>query len=179
MRNKGDIMRYKVILQRLYEYSNVRKPPHIKLEDSTIGSFVVYDEGNNEIFKCFSLENIGPSTDIPNKDKRIMPRVYSIEWSETSIAVPKKYKNKVGNKNLGKGLLLTCDRELPEFRHRRILIHIGNYPQDTEGCILLGMYKSSKDGVINNSTLAVQTFYDLVAKYGVENFQLEIREIEQ
>ena len=170
-------MRYKVILQRLAEHNNIKEPPHIKLEDSTIGSFIVYDEVNNEIFKCFSLENIGPSTDTPNKDKRIMPRVYSIEWSETSIAVPKKYKNKIGNKNLGRGLLLTC-KELPRFRDRRILIHIGNYPQDTEGCILLGMYKSSKDGVINNSTLAIQTLYDLVSKYGAENFQLEIREID-
>lgn len=169
-------MKYKCVLQRLSEHKNIKKPTKAKLEDCTLGKFSVYNENGNLVFSCYSLENIGPSTDTPNLDKRIMPRVYNMEWTTTSVCIPKSYKNR--DKKTGRGILLTCDEVMPNFRYRRIIIHIGNFPQDTEACILLGLYLSSTKGVINNSTLAVQYFYDLVNKEGIENFSLEVREIE-
>ncbi len=73
--------------------------------------------------------------------------------------------------------MLTCDAILPSFRNRRILIHIGNYPQDTEGCLLFG-YKRG-NGAVFESTECIKDFFELVQKEGVENFTLIIKEIKE
>lgn len=75
--------RYTITLQRQKEYQNIVKPKSAKNpnkeyapEDSTIGSLVVRDnEKGEDIFKCFVVENIGPSTDTPKQDKRIVARL--------------------------------------------------------------------------------------------------------
>lgn len=170
-------MQYKCILQRVKEFDSVQKrADDCTKEPSTIGKFEVYAENGKCVLECYCVENGGESTDTPNLDKRIVAREYKLKWTTTSIALPRKYKNK--DKKTGQGLLLYTD-ELPSFEKRRILIHIGNYPQDTLGCLLLCKYWNGKTGYANNSTLAVEAFYDLVAKEGVENFTLEIREIEK
>ena len=138
-------------------------------EDSTIGEFVVTDEAGKEVFKCFCVENIGPSTDTPNQDKRIMPRTYKLYYTESSVALPPEHKPKC--------ISLYTD-ELPSFKDRRIHIHIGNYPQDTEGCLLLN-YTDNENGTGGRSTDAVRDFYNLVEEVGIDNFSLEVREIEQ
>ncbi|WP_066389550.1 DUF5675 family protein [Helicobacter himalayensis] len=162
---------FHIILQRQKEYKNIQKPPKAgkvyKEEDSTIGSFKVFDDENKEVFSCFCVENIGPSTDTPRQDKRIIPRVYKLYWTQSSVSLPKEYAPRV--------LSLYTD-ELPSFKERRIHIHIGNYPQDTEGCLLLN-YADNGNGTGGRSTDAVRDFYALVEKAGVENFTLEVKEI--
>ena len=162
----------KIILQRLAEYERVQKPPRgeivFKEEGATIGSFIVYDENDTEVFQCFCVENIGPSTDTPRQDKRIIPRTYKLYYTESSVALPSSHKPKC--------ISLYTD-ELPSFKERRIHIHIGNYPQDTHGCLLLN-YVDNKNGTGSKSTDAVRDFYNLVEKNGIENFSVEVREIE-
>lgn len=163
-----------IILQRKKEYNNIQKPPNAKTgrvyktEPSTIGELIVENEDGEIIFKCFTCENGGPSTDTPNQDKRIVARTYQLYWTESSVALPKEYRPKC---------LSTYSDERKEHKGRRIHIHIGNYPQDTEGCILLG-YADNGNGTIGSSTDAVKNFYDLVQKHGVENFRLEVKEIQ-
>lgn len=191
--------KYKIILQRKSEHKDVKKPTKGKIEDSTLGEFEVFDETGKSIFKCFTCENIGPSTDTPKQDKRIMPRAYQIEWAQTGkngslvknhnewsleefkkTGLPyRKVDMPTGEKTHPNiAILLTCDKELPSFRNRSILIHVGNYPQDTEGCLLLGKGKDDKLGTINGSIAANKEFYDLVKKIGIENIEsLEVREI--
>ena len=163
---------YKIILQRKKEYENVNKPEKegrkYKTESSTIGELSIQDESEKEIFKCVTCENGGESTDTPNQDKRIIARVYKIYWTQSSVALPKDFKPKC--------ISLYTD-ELPSFKERRIHIHIGNYPQDTEGCLLLG-YTDSGDGTISQSTKAVSDFYNIVKSNEIQDFTLEIREIE-
>ncbi len=167
---------FNIIIARKKEYTGIKKEGRAKIEGSTIGTLNIYEtEGNlypsgeeENLFDCFTLENEGASTDKAGQDKRIMPREYNIEWTSTSVTVPKKYK--------GQGLLLSCDSVLPSFRKRRILIHIGNYPQDTEGCILLGL-KDNDNGTIGQSTDAVLQFYNFIKERGVENFRLIIKEM--
>ena len=48
--------------------------------------------------------------------------------------------------------------EVPGYQG--VLIHIGNYPKDTEGCILCGY--NTKKGAVMNSTQAFWKLYDLL-----------------
>lgn len=59
--------------------------------------------------------------------------------------------------------------------HTGILFHVGNYNEDSNGCILLGNFTgpaSTKKKMIVNSKLAFQRFMALQA--GAESFNLEI-----
>lgn len=134
-------------------------------EDSMIGLLRVLDDKNKVIFQCFTLENAGEPTDKSGQDKPIVEREYKLEWTDTSVTVPLDYKPQ--------GLLLTCDSILPKFRDRRILIHIGNTPRHTLGCVLLGN-KLHSNGSIEESSIACKKFYDIVKKYGAENFIVRI-----
>lgn len=173
-------MTYQIILQRDKEYRDVKKLN--KVQDSTLGTLQVLEQGENGYFKpiytCYTCENIGESTDTPNQDKRIMPRKYRLEWTDSArnASLAKQYpKYKMPN-GRNKAIWLTCDEVLPSFRSRRILIHVGNYPQDTEGCILLG--KSRGNGTISQSILACNEFFELMEKIGLENIEyLKVKEI--
>lgn len=164
---------FNIVLQRKKEWQGIQKPPKngraYKVETSTTGELTVTDESGAEIFKCVTLENGGPSTDTPNQDKRIVARTYQLYWTESGVALPKEWKPRT---------LSTYTDERKEHKGRRIHIHIGNYPQDTEGCILLG-YKDNNNGTIGLSTQAVQDFYKLIDTRGIEFFRLVVKEIEQ
>ncbi|WP_394908911.1 DUF5675 family protein [uncultured Helicobacter sp.] len=161
-------MKFIATLQRIKEFENIKKPNKTKIEGSTLGEFIVTNEKGNKVFSCFTIENAGPSTDTPNQDKRIVAREYKLYWTESSVTLPKEY---------GRKCLSLYTDSLPSFKNRRIHIHIGNYPQDTEGCILLN-HRSLGNGIGSESTRAVKEFYDLVSREGVENFTLVVKEIE-
>lgn len=184
--------RYTITLQRQKEYQNIIKPKSAKNpnkeyapEDSTIGSLVVRDnEKGEDVFQCFVVENIGPSTDTPKQDKRIVARTYGLYWTESGVALPKEYKQENGRARC----LSLYTHELPTFKGRHIHIHIGNYPQDTEGCLLLN-YTDNKNGTGGQSTQAIKDFYALVGKNGevgedgdikkaILNFELIVKEID-
>lgn len=167
---------FNIIIARQKEYAGIQKPNKTKIEGSTVGIVNIYETAGRfypsgsekSLFECYSLENAGASTDIAGQDKRIIAREYNIEWTSTGVCVPKAYK--------GQGILLSCDSVLPSFRRRRILIHIGNYPQDSEGCILLGKVDNS-NGTIGKSTVAVEEFYNFVKEREIGEFRLIIKEI--
>lgn len=175
--------RYKILLSRTDEVGGVRKPNDSRPpEPSTLGKIEVIDlqgKGTPTIYTCYTLENGGPSTDTAGQDKRIVARDYTLEWTDTArnASLVKKYpKFKCAN-GRNKALWIACDSVMLKFRDRRILVHIGNYPQDTLGCILLGKWKNTQTGTISNSIECVKEFYELIEKIGVENCFLRILEI--
>lgn len=164
-------MAINIVIKRKKEYKDVkwtRKGVELKRENSTIGNVEVYKDGKI-IYKCYSCENGGQSTDERGWDRRIVARQYGLYETTSNVSLPKEYKPRC--------ISLYTDN-LPSFKSRRIHLHIGNAPQDTEGCILFGEV-DNKNGTIGTSTVAVKKIYDLCLKEGIENCKLNIVEIKQ
>ena len=168
----------KIILQRKKEYKDVKWKDQ-KPEDSTIGELIVENENGEIIFACVTCENGGESTDTPNQDKRIVAREYYLEWTDSSTngATAKAYP-KWKAKNGRNVAVWLKTQSLASFASRRILIHSGNAPTHTLGCILVG-YVDNGNGTCGDSTRCVNDLFLLFEKYGVENFRLEVKEIKQ
>lgn len=175
--------KYTLNLTRIKEYEkvagsgrNASKPK----ESSTISRVTLYDNDKPKelLFSCFCCENGGESTDTPKQDKRIIARKYKLEWtySARNASLAKKYPEFYNKDKTRHKAIWLKTPELESFANRRILIHIGNCPQDTEGCLLFG-YGDNKKGQINNSTQCIYDFFKLVEKIGIENITLNINEI--
>ena len=103
-----------------------------EIYDGTIGRVKVVFNGEL-VMECFSLEPAGPDTIESGRDRRIPEGVYRLSrW------VSKKYPQS----------LLVHNEVVP--KERAILIHNGNTPNHTLGCILLGYTTDNKSGVYNS-----------------------------
>lgn len=179
-------MTYKLIVQRILECKDVKKPGNLIPEDSTLSTVNLVGEDGISLFKCFCCENIGPSTDTPKQDKRIVAREYKLSWTSSgkNASLCKKYpewlakNSKLPEDNLGLPNTAVHVRHTPAFDGRRILIHVGNYPQDTEGCLLFGTTMNAVAGTVSNSVECIKNFFTIVRKLGIKNILLEIKEIE-
>lgn len=167
----------RLIITRDSEFNEVKKPNSLKsAETSTLGKARLYDENQRVIFECDTLENGGESTDKSGTDRRIIAREYNLAWFSSSKNgnLARQYpKFKLAGGRFQAIQLL--NDSVPNFNKRYILIHIGNYPQDTEGCLLFGYGRGR--GTIHNSVKAIKDFYELCEKKGIENITLEIKEI--
>ena len=175
-----------IVIQRKEEYENVKKNDK-KAEGSTIGNLSVYNEKGENIFSCFTLENKGESNSESGTDRIILAGVYYLRWtsSNTNSGLAIKYDywkkenhlEKIKDGTQGKNIAVwVMSDTIKNHNKRRILIHIGNSPQDTLGCILCG-YINGNNGKIGGSTKAINDLFLLFEKYGIENFKLTIKEI--
>lgn len=68
-------------------------------------------------------------------------------------------------------------RDLPELLdvpgRSQILIHVGNYVTDSQGCILVGLHRDDVNRTLSNSRAAVELVLDALA--GCDGFILEVR----
>lgn len=163
--------RYTILIKRIKEYKGVlwnRGRYAGTKEDSTVGELQVFETATNKVlFKCFTIENGGPSTDESGKDKRIVARTYNLKWRKpTSVTLPAGWDKAPW--------LYTYENT--DFESRFILIHVGNSPHDSRGCILLNTV-DKKDGTGAGSGEACKKFFSLLEEKGIENFSLEIDEI--
>lgn len=109
---------------------------------STTGTFTTHDES----FTGYTLEPPGPSTTRSGQNKRIPAGEYNlVPHSGTD------YKNvfKLYNDNVPAS--------------RAILIHNGNYPANTKGCILVGMSRSAN--FVGDSKTALKLLNNYINKY--------------
>ncbi|MDL0088691.1 DUF5675 family protein [Campylobacter gastrosuis] len=103
-----------------------------EIDDGTIGRFTLLKD-DKILLTGFTLEPAGSDEIRPNLDKRIPQGDYSVIWHKSprfKQVLPLLYNDLVS-------------------RERFILIHAGNYPKHTEGCILLGSIYTDK-GVFNS-----------------------------
>ena len=124
----------------LYRYSSQSK--------TTLGAIMINDK-----FQCYTVEDrhrdvkVKKETRIPKGKYKIILREFGGHYE--------RYKEKYTNH---KGMLWLQD--VPNFTH--ILIHIGNYDKDTEGCILLNNEVNNNKtdkGQGTRSTKAYLDFY--------------------
>lgn len=123
--------------------------------DYTIGKLYIDD-----VYFCDTLEN-------PVRDVKI--------WGETAIPagtyeIDMKTKSPAfGNRSQ----YAFCDGKLPRLigvpNFEGVLIHIGNYPKDTKGCILVG--RNNVKGAVMQST---DTFKDLYNRMQYAKGQINI-----
>lgn len=163
----ADIKPYKIRIQRLF-----KSEPYTKKGFSEAGMIgeleVVRAEGGTLGSKLYTMENdtIGEEA---NADLAIPAGVYTLRWHTSSRPTSIKLKG-------GKYKALHICRENDEgFNARYILIHIGNYPQDTLGCVLVG--KGYVSNMIKESKRGIKELYDIVEARGPESFELIINDI--
>ena len=177
----------KIIIERTDEYENVKKGN--TAEPSCVGVLKIFDEKKENIFTCFTLENGGESTSESGQDKKILAGNYYLRWtsSSTNGSLAKNYsywrkenhlkKITDGTKRNNIAVWIMSNT-IKKHNERRILIHVGNYPQDTLGCILCG-YTNNNNGIIGNSTKCINDLFLIFEKYGIDNFELEIKDKKQ
>lgn len=125
-----------------------------EIKDGTIGIFELMDERKNKLLGGYILEPAGEDTIDSGQDKRIPQGEYDAEFYRSprfNRRLPLLYNDKVS-------------------KARKILIHNGNFPQDTLGCILVGD-RSDDKGVYNS----VKTLARLLEIINYENFKISIK----
>jgi hypothetical protein len=115
----------------------------MNIEDGTLGVFSL-QKGSEVVLKGYTLEPAGSDTTSRGLDRRIPEGMYKIDWHNS----PK----------FGRFLPLVWNNDVPKDRY--ILIHSGNYPKHTEGCILVGC-DATYEGVFN-SKLMLDKLLDLL-----------------
>lgn len=123
------------------------------IKDATVGTFELKD-GSITLLKGVTLEPAGEDTVTPNKDRRIPEGEYNATFYRSprfQRRLPILYNEKVS-------------------KDRHILIHNGNFPDDTLGCILVGSRDDNK-GIYNS----VDTLSRLLNFINYDNFKVIIK----
>ena len=125
--------------------------------DGTIGKLTITDDGKR-LFECFTLEPAGPDTTERGKDRRIPAGCYKMEWHNSS-----RQKRMCP---------LLYNELVPKDRY--ILIHTGNIPQETSGCILVGDGHNAAG--VTNSVRTYNSFFKICTGKHIEFVEISNEE---
>ncbi|GIV45060.1 MAG: hypothetical protein KatS3mg035_2183 [Bacteroidia bacterium] len=112
-------------------------------EKATLGEFAIYKTGEENpqaLVTGYTLEPPGPSTTESGKNRRIPTGYYKTQEHRWSGGSEERGNDKVP---------LLSNNDVPSWR--LILIHTGNYPGETEGCILCGSSQTINPPQVLNS----------------------------
>lgn len=129
-------------------------------DNSTVSEFTIHDARDDEAASGYFLERPGPDTTESGQRKRIPEGDYQLRWHTTSLQSVKKFNP----------VPLLYNDEVPESRH--ILIHNGNYPRDTDGCLLVG--SSRKTDFVGSSQPHYRKLLRYLRRVGIDNVTLRI-----
>ena len=107
------------------------------VDDGTLGEFLLLDSSENVLLNGYTLEPSGPDTTTSNQDKRMPQGEYSLSWHNSPTFSQK--------------LPLLHNESVP--KERCILIHAGNYPKDTLGCVLVGLKNDGANVLMSKKAL--------------------------
>lgn len=101
-----------------------------RFKENKIGTWGVLEFGD---FKCYTFEPVGADEVRSGLDKRVPAGLYQMRWHDSP-----RFKRRLPH---------IFSKLVPQSRY--ILIHSGNLPEHTEGCILLG-FNYDERGVWNS-----------------------------
>jgi len=127
-----------------------------KTEKSTISSFSC----TGGACSGYILEPKGPSTTKPNQRLRIPAGIYTLKWHNSprfQCVLPELSNHEVSG-------------------DRHILLHAGNYPRNTDGCLLVGSTKTTD--FVGSSRAKLDELLAFLGCYNLETgkFSLKIEE---
>lgn len=125
-------------------------------ENSTISTFEV----SGSSIKGYFLERPGPDTTVSNQNKRIPEGSYKIKWHNSSLPGVK----------LHNPVPILYNSQVPQSR--AILIHNGNYPRNSKGCLLIGSSKGLD--FVGGSVPKLAELKAFIDSEGIENFTISI-----
>lgn len=128
----------------------------LQSENSTISKY--YIPGTN--ISGFMLERPGPDTTEANLRKRIPEGHYHMKWHYSHIPSVKPYNP----------VPLIYNHHVSMTRH--ILIHNGNYPRNTDGCLLIGGTKGID--FVGGSVNKLKELNFFLQKEGIDTFKISI-----
>lgn len=132
-------------------------------ERSTVSEFSIPDARatDGEIAKGFILERPGPDTKASGKRLRIPEGTYRMMW-----------QNRTSLSGIRNHLPVPWLHNGDVSKERYIYIHNGNYPRNTDGCLLVGLSRG-KD-FVGPSVVALRRLKIYLKRVGIENVRLEI-----
>ena len=113
------------------------------ISDGTIGKFELCEADEKPLLSGYTLEPAGEDCVTPGRDLRVPQGVYETAWEYSP--------------RFGRVLATLFNEEVS--KNRRILIHAGNYPKDTLGCVLIGA-KADERGIYD-SKKTLEAFMEL------------------
>ncbi|GAB2588321.1 DUF5675 family protein [Nitrincola alkalisediminis] len=132
-------------------------------EKSTISEFHIPDALPNagEIQHGYFLELEGPDTLERNQRKRIVEGIFRLKWQTTT-----------GNRSLRGDLPLPWLYNSDVPADRRIYIHVGNKPENSDGCLLIGSDRKTDE--VTNSRNSLNRLKKFLNRVGIENVKIRI-----
>lgn len=124
--------------------------------NSTIGELTA----NGGLLQGYVLERPGPDTTASGQRLRIPEGTYKLKWHNSSLAGVSPYNP----------VPLLYNDLVPDSRY--ILIHNGNFPHNTDGCLLVG--KSRGTDLVNDSVALLKELKQYLQDSSIENIQLHI-----
>ena len=108
----------------------------------------------DDAFECFTLEDASRPQKIAG-ETCIPPGTYRLQLRTESTPMNDRYAAKFDDHE---GMIWL--QHVPDFTF--VYLHIGNFPKDTEGCILLGKLDNGTNSSIGSSTQAYRDLYPVI-----------------
>lgn len=128
----------------------------LKCDHYTLGKLFIYDSNGTLIFWCYTLE-------LPWRDNK---------RSISCIPVGSYFVKRHTSPTFGKCYYITG---VPD--RSQILFHVGNYPKNTNGCVLLGSQINIPANYTMGEILGSRLAFDKLLALDIKDFSLKITEL--